>query len=575
MYHSSLGFELKPVMNLLAKISLATICCSSFLLSQTTGSGEAAFFDSTAYSDALRLVMTNVSSPTQGKSYVAWLVADSDTQYTKLGELTVQGNGSVLLTHKDGGGNNLLITSKKYLVSQETSPFSGNKPTLSGVIFSDSLHELGIPSSSSPLVRIRNCLVTFSNTASNYGLAIWLEKQIDNYIAHAVLARDGALGNNAGEAKMHCDHVYDFIQGKLIDVNDGSIAANGDPVGYGYRRYGDLGTKDSSQGGAGSLGGAGYQVKLAMTYLSANAQMKKAGSSALVALTNAFGASNDSGWAKQVTDQAVKIINGAYVPNTLPTEGLTFYGLATKFINGTVGAADTASATGGIRQAYYHIQRMATFVLKAPASKLQLSKSLLNFGSIAAGTSKTDSVTVHNPGNNLLVVDSIRVSGQWYSVQPSTASVQAGDSVRIRVTFAPSVLGSHPGLVILYNNSPSSRDTVTLQGVAGTTFVIEPEPGGQVPETYILNQNYPNPFNASTEIGFRVPVRSRVWITIHNVLGREIDRLAEGQDFDAGSYRMRWQSAEAASGVYYCRILASAADGRKSFSSTNVMVLLK
>ena len=562
-------------MNLLPKIALTTICCSSFLLSQTTGSGEAAFFDSTAYSDALRLVMTNVSPPSPGKSYVAWLVADSDTQYTKLGELTLQGNGSVLLRHKDGGGNNLLLTSKKFLVSQETSPFSGNKPTLSAVVFADSLHGIGQPTSGSPLTRIRNCLATFSNTAQNYGLAIWPKKHIPEYIAHAGFARSDAVGNNPGGAKTHSDHVYDFIQGKLINAIDGSIAANGDPVGYGFRRYGDLGTKDSSQGGAGYLGGAGYHVKLAIGHASATEQMKKAGGSAVVALTNAFGANNDSGLAKQVTDQAVKIINAAYTPGTLGAEGLAFENLATRFINGTVGAADTASATGGIRQAYYHIQRMATFVLKAPTSKLQLSKSLLNFGSIAAGTSKTDSFTVRNPGNNLLVVDSIRVSGQWYSVQPPTASVQPGDSVRIRVTFAPSVLGSHPGFVILYNNSPSSRDTVTLQGAAGTTFVIEPEPSGQVPENYILNQNYPNPFNASTEIGFHVPARSRVWITIHNVLGREITRLVEGRDFDAGSHRIRWQSAEAASGVYYCRILASAADGGKSFSSTKMMVLLK
>ncbi|MBF8249141.1 MAG: Por secretion system C-terminal sorting domain-containing protein, partial [Bacteroidetes bacterium] len=505
-----------------------------------------------------------------GKSYVAWLVADSDTQYIKLGELTVQGNGSVLLTYKDGGGNNLLLTSKKFLVSQETSPFSGNKPTLSAVVFADSLHGIGQPTSGSPLTRIRNCLATFSNTAQNHGLAIWM---LNDYIAHAGFARSDAVGNNPGGAKTHSDHVYDFIQGKLINAIDGSIAANGDPVGYGFRRYGDLGTKDSSQGGAGYLGGAGYHVKLAIGHASATEQMKKAGGSAVVALTNAFGANNDSGLAKQVTDQVVKIINGAYT--SLSTEGLAFEILATRFINGTIGAADTASATGGIRQAYYHMQRMATFVLKTPVSKVQLSKSLLNFGSIASGTSKTDSVTVRNPGNNLLVVDSIRVSGQWYSVQQPTASVQPGDSVRIRVTFAPSVLGSHPGFVILYNNSPSSRDTVTLQGTAGTTFVIEHEPTGQVPETYILNQNYPNPFNASTEIGFHVPARSRVWITIHNVLGREIARLIEGQDFDAGSYRMRWQSAEAASGVYYCRILASAADVRRSFSATNVMILLK
>jgi hypothetical protein len=215
---------------------------------------------------------------------------------------------------------------------------------------------------------MRNCLVTFTNTAQNLGLAIWLKKHIPGYIEHAGLALGGALQNKPADASVHSDHVYDFIRGRLSGAVSGnsSVATNGDPVGYGYRRYGDVGTKADTLGGAGLFGGAGYHVNLAMNDPAATTQMKKAGGRALLALNNAFGASNDSGWAKEVTDKAVNIINGAYLPGTLPQEGTAFHNLALRFINGTVGAADTAASTGAILQAYYHMQQMATFVLNAP-----------------------------------------------------------------------------------------------------------------------------------------------------------------------------------------------------------------
>ncbi len=349
-----------PFLALLGSVAIAR---------QVTGTGEAAFFDSTSHSDAIRLSMDGVTPALAGKGYVAWLVSDSDTTFTKLGQITVQSNLTISFVYRDNSAKNLLATNKKFLITQESIPFNGTKPTLSSVLFGDSLYGPGLPASTSPLAQIRNCLVGFSNTYQNLGLALVFKIDSNDYVQHAGFARDGAIHDQVGNARLHSDHVYDFIMGHLTGLVSGntSVVSHTDPVGYGFRRYWELGTHDSSQGGAGYLGGAGFHIELAINDPTATPRMIREGSSALVALRNAFGSQNDSGLAWKVTDRALRIITGNYVTGQLVTEGDPFYHLALDLAHGTAGISDTSSVTGGIAQAYFHIQRMASFALK-PAS---------------------------------------------------------------------------------------------------------------------------------------------------------------------------------------------------------------
>lgn len=97
---------------------------------------------------------------------------------------------------------------------------------------------------------------------------------------------------------------------------------------------------------------------------------------------------------------------------------------------------------------------------------------------------------------------------------------------------------------------------------------------GGIPSTFALDQNYPNPFNPSTVIGFSVPVRSQVTLTLHDVLGREVARLFDGIT-DAGSFRSEWKGA-APSGIYFYRLSAIAvSDPSLRFEKTRKMVLMK
>jgi len=98
--------------------------------------------------------------------------------------------------------------------------------------------------------------------------------------------------------------------------------------------------------------------------------------------------------------------------------------------------------------------------------------------------------------------------------------------------------------------------------------VPEQPHAGIIPDQFRLYQNYPNPFNVSTTIRFDVPLSAHVTLKIYNVLGREVLTLVDARLLP-GSYRVEFNAAEYASGVYFCRLASS------DRSETRKMVLLK
>ncbi len=94
-----------------------------------------------------------------------------------------------------------------------------------------------------------------------------------------------------------------------------------------------------------------------------------------------------------------------------------------------------------------------------------------------------------------------------------------------------------------------------------------------LPTLYSLGQNFPNPFNPTTEITFELPHRSRVTLTVYDLLGRQVRQLAGGMK-EAGKYRVEWngtneQGQAVASGVYFYRLTTA------EFSQSRKMLLLK
>ena len=89
-----------------------------------------------------------------------------------------------------------------------------------------------------------------------------------------------------------------------------------------------------------------------------------------------------------------------------------------------------------------------------------------------------------------------------------------------------------------------------------------------LPLTFGLDQNYPNPFNPVTTIRFTLPSRSRVSLKLFNILGQQIDILADGE-YRAGEHKVAFNAEQFSSGIYFYRLEA---DGQVE---SRKLVLLK
>jgi hypothetical protein len=68
-------------------------------------------------------------------------------------------------------------------------------------------------------------------------------------------------------------------------------------------------------------------------------------------------------------------------------------------------------------------------------------------------------------------------------------------------------------------------------------------------DEYLLN-NHPNPFNNQTKINFFTPISTYINITIIDILGREVEKVVEG-DVSAGHHYQTWQPDLESSGIYF------------------------
>lgn len=84
----------------------------------------------------------------------------------------------------------------------------------------------------------------------------------------------------------------------------------------------------------------------------------------------------------------------------------------------------------------------------------------------------------------------------------------------------------------------------------------------------IIIQNTPNPFNPVTQISYAIPFDGNVKLIVHDMLGRIVTTLVEGEK-QAGYYLIDWDGSRFGSGVYYYTITVG------EFKETRKMVLLK
>jgi hypothetical protein len=95
---------------------------------------------------------------------------------------------------------------------------------------------------------------------------------------------------------------------------------------------------------------------------------------------------------------------------------------------------------------------------------------------------------------------------------------------------------------------------------------VKKEP--EIPQKFALYQNYPNPFNPSTTISYDLPERSRVKLSIYNLLGQEVATLVNAEQ-EPGRYDVKFDASGLPSGIYFYRLEA----GR--FIEQKKMILIK
>lgn len=168
-------------------------------------------------------------------------------------------------------------------------------------------------------------------------------------------------------------------------------------------------------------------------------------------------------------------------------------------------------------------------------------------GTLAAGTAAVAySVSGGEVGVHCSTTNFDSLGAQWTAPAAGTGPVKI---------FVAGIQGGHSG----QNSTVVATISESTLGVSDLSML---------PDSFALAENYPNPFNPSTTIRFTLSAHQRATIRIHDMAGREVAELANGE-FAAGEHAVVWNAAGMASGSYVCTLTS----GSKSISKS--LVLLK
>jgi hypothetical protein len=94
---------------------------------------------------------------------------------------------------------------------------------------------------------------------------------------------------------------------------------------------------------------------------------------------------------------------------------------------------------------------------------------------------------------------------------------------------------------------------------------------GTIPAELRLLQNYPNPFNPATAIAYALPAAGWVRLSVFNILGVEVARLADAEE-SPGEHRREWSPGDLPGGVYLYRLELTQASTRRVLTRRMLLV---
>jgi hypothetical protein len=99
----------------------------------------------------------------------------------------------------------------------------------------------------------------------------------------------------------------------------------------------------------------------------------------------------------------------------------------------------------------------------------------LNFGQVAVGSSKQDSVTVSNSGGMPLRITGVTSPNPSFSIMPTAANIPAGGSARFAITFTPPSNGLQSAVILFSHNASGSPSQIPVSGV-GVSAIFTARP---------------------------------------------------------------------------------------------------
>ena len=165
-------------------------------------------------------------------------------------------------------------------------------------------------------------------------------------------------------------------------------------------------------------------------------------------------------------------------------------------------------------------------------------------------------------------------SDSLFILKDGSPCIDAGDS-SFSMADPPSPISSK--MTALWPAQGGYRNDMGAYGGPGsstlpfftiTTRVIN-ESSEKIPSKFSLNQNYPNPFNPLTVINYQLSSSGNVEIKIFDILGNEIETLANDEYEQAGYHSRIFDASKLSSGIYLYRLKVG------EYTETRKMTLLK
>ena len=183
------------------------------------------------------------------------------------------------------------------------------------------------------------------------------------------------------------------------------------------------------------------------------------------------------------------------------------------------------------------------------------------------GIASTMDAEVLVEGNYFYLVDDPTLVG-YGSSGPGDLVEQ--NNIFDNCTNAPQTRGTVPSPPYAYQlDDPASIPTIVPANAGRVGFMTGIKDHAEiVANLYELQQNYPNPFNPATTIEYSLAKPGNVRLSVFNMLGQEVLRLADGYK-GPGTHEVLVDAGQLSSGVYLYNLQVG------GYSLSKKMILLK